>query len=72
MVWVLISRAPALEVMMIDHISEIGLLAVVVRQGGMIQHLQQNIEQVGWAFSISSSSSTLWGCLRMPSVSRPP
>ncbi len=29
-----------------DHIAKIGLLAVIVRQGGMIQNLQQDVEQV--------------------------
>ena len=43
----LISREPAFEVMISDHLAEVGLAAGVVGQGGVVHHLQQDVHQVG-------------------------
>ena len=40
-------------------VAEVGLAAGVVGQRGVIHHLQQDVVDVGCAFSISSSRTTL-------------
>jgi hypothetical protein len=54
------------------HVAEVRLAPVVVGQRPVVHHLQQDVEHVRCAFSISSSSSTACGCLITASVSRPP
>ena len=43
----LISRDPALEVMIRIDLAEVGLAPGVVGEGGVVHHLQQDVEQVG-------------------------
>jgi hypothetical protein len=51
---------------------EVDRAAVAVGQPPVVEHLQQHVEHVGCAFSISSNSTTQYGRRRTASVSRPP
>ena len=52
------SAAPALVVMMMTTLQEIGLAAVVVGQRAVVHDLEENVEDVRVGLSISSRSRT--------------
>jgi len=54
------------------HVAKIGLPTIVVRERGVIHDLQQDVEKVCGAFSISSRSSTQCGVFRIADVRSPP
>ena len=55
-----------------DGVAEVDGAALRVGQPPVLEDLQQDVEDVGCAFSISSSSSTQYGLRRTASVSWPP
>ena len=55
-----------------DGVLEIDRAALRVGDAAVVQHLKQNVEHIGCAFSISSKRTTLYGRRRTASVSWPP
>jgi beta-galactosidase len=55
-----------------DGVLEIHRAALAVREPAVVEHLQQHVEHVGCAFSISSNKITEYGLRRTASLSCPP
>ena len=66
------ARAAALVVMMLPTVRKSGLRAVLSVSVAWSITWSRMLNRSGWAFSISSSTSTEWGFLTIASVSSPP
>jgi hypothetical protein len=55
-----------------DRVPEVHGAPLGVGEAAVVQDLEEDVEDLGWAFSISSKRITAWGRRRTASVSCPP